>query len=248
MEKDVKRIFEPLILREKQELLTLLKSGKMKYSKYNVLSEEEKLFVELVVFGGYSGEQAVRVIDPNVKNPKMIANRMAMTPDVAATLDELSVQRDKKFVTELNEARELALSKLMYIMHTTSDEALAAAAAKTILDTSGKATAANNKKEDERVDRVRYEILVENAYLGPQNPLQPIIQEVIIPIDDAAAEEYKTKTQAEINRLNEELVKEKENLAKVRQANNRLPVNPETGLPYTISYEGVDNYHDNEEE
>jgi hypothetical protein len=138
MSKDIKKEFSPIILQDKQEFLTLLKAGKFKYSKYNVLTDQEKTFVELVVFGGYTGEQAIKVIDPTVRNPKLIANRMVSNPDVSASLEELSMQKDKKFMTELSEARELALSKLLYIMANTEDHSLAAAVAKTIIDASGK--------------------------------------------------------------------------------------------------------------
>lgn len=238
------RIFQPLVIQDKQEFLTLLKSGKLKYSKYNILNEQQKLFVELVVFGGYSGEQAMKAIDPEIRNPKLLANRMASDPDVASTLEELSAQKDKKFMTELSEARELALSKLMFIMSTTKDEALAAAAAKTIIDASGKAVAANAKKDEGAVGQVKFSIQVENAYMGTQPPLKPKEDPVIITIDDQESNRVKAETQAELAEVKAKVKEQEEILNSSKQANSNLPVNPQTGLPYTISYEGVNSYEE----
>ena len=248
MSKDIKKEFNPLILQDKQEFLALLKAGKMKYSKYNVLNDQEKMFVELVVFGGYTGEQAVKALDPTVRNPKLIANRMASSPDVAATLEELSMQKDKKFMTELSEARELALSKLLYIMANTEDSALAAAVAKTIIDASGKAVAANAKKEEGGVGQVKFSIQVENAYMGTESPLKPKEDPVIITIDDKQAEEARLESQAKLNDLNDQVESEKAKLNSIKQSNSSLPVNPDTGLPYTISYEGINAYEDTDTE
>jgi len=241
------RIFQPLVIQDKQEFLQLLKAGKLKYSKYNVLSDQQKLFVELVVFGGYSGEQAMKAIDPEIRNPKLLANRMASDPDVAATLEELSAQKDKKFMTELSEARELALSKLMFIMSTTKDEALAAAAAKTIIDASGKAVAANAKKDEGQVGQVKFSIQVENAYMGTEPPIKPKEDPVIITIDDDEINKAKEETTKELESIKSTIKEEREKLNSVKQATSNLPVNPDTGLPYTISYEGVNSYEDNED-
>ena len=60
-----KRVFVPEIIETKENLLTALRQGDIKTSKYNMLNEEEKLFVELVVFGDYSAEQACRQIRGN---------------------------------------------------------------------------------------------------------------------------------------------------------------------------------------
>lgn len=244
----VERIFQPLVIQDKQEFLQLLKAGKLKYSKYNVLNDQQKLFVELVVFGGYSGEQAMKAIDPEIRNPKLLANRMASDPDVAATLEELSAQKDKKFMTELSEARELALSKLMYIMANTKDEALAAAAAKTIIDASGKAVAANAKKDEGQVGQVKFSIQVENAYMGTQPPIKPAEEPIIITIDDQQAEEAKLQAQAELSNIKTSIKEEEDKLNAVKQSNSNLPVNPDTGLPYVISYEGVNAYEDKDED
>lgn len=242
------RIFQPLVIQDKQEFLQLLKNGKLKYSKYNVLNDQQKLFVELVVFGGYSGEQAMKAIDPEIRNPKLLANRMASDPDVAATLEELSAQKDKKFMTELSEARELALSKLMYIMSTTKDEALAAAAAKTIIDASGKAVAANAKKDEGQVGQVKFSIQVENAYMGTEPPIKPKEDPVIITIDDQQTEEAKLQVKQELDTIKANVKVEEEKLNAAKQANSNLPVNPDTGLPYVISYEGVNSYEDQGDE
>lgn len=242
------RIFQPLVIQDKQEFLQLLKNGKLKYSKYNVLNEQQKLFVELVVFGGYSGEQAMKAIDPEIRNPKLLANRMASDPDVAVTLEELSAQKDKKFMTELSEARELALSKLMFIMSTTKDEALAAAAAKTIIDASGKAVAMNAKKDEGQVGQVKFSIQVENAYMGTEPPIKAKEEPVVITIDDTQVEEAKIQTEAELQAIKNKVKEEESKLNAMKQSNSDLPINPQTGLPYTISYEGVNSYEDNGEE
>ena len=248
MSKDIKKELNPIVLQEKQELLTLLKSGKLKYSKYNVLDDQQKTFVELVVFGGYTGEQAVKALDPTVRNAKLIANRMATDPDVAATLEELSMQKDKKFMTELSEARELALSKLLYIMSNTEDSALAAAVAKTIIDASGKAALANAKKDDGQVGQVKFSIQVENAYMGTNQPLKPKEDPVIITIEDEEAEREKQSSLQELNAIKEQVTSQKEKLNSIKQTTSSLPVNPDTGLPYTISYEGVNSYEDDDSE
>lgn len=248
MSKDIKKEFSPIILQDKQEFLSLLKAGKFKYSKYNVLNDQEKTFVELVVFGGYTGEQAIKAIDPTVRNPKLIANRMVSNPDVAASLEELSMQKDKKFMTELSEARELALSKLLYIMANTEDHSLAAAVAKTIIDASGKAVAANAKKDEGQVGQVKFSIQVENAYMGQEMPIKPKPEPVVITVEDAQVAEVQKETQAKLDNLNEQVQKEQEKLNSIKQSAANLPVNPQTGLPYTISYEGVNSYEDNDSE
>jgi hypothetical protein len=248
MSKDIKKEFSPIILQDKQEFLTLLKAGKFKYSKYNVLTDQEKTFVELVVFGGYTGEQAIKVIDPTVRNPKLIANRMVSNPDVAASLEELSMQKDKKFMTELSEARELALSKLLYIMANTEDHSLAAAVAKTIIDASGKAVAANAKKDEGAIGQVKFSIQVENAYMGTELPIKPKEEPVIITINDQEDQRAKQVVEAELQEVKTKVKQQEELLNKTKQSNSNLPVNPDTGLPYTISYEGVNSYEKDDSE
>jgi hypothetical protein len=190
----------------------------------------------------------MKAIDPEIRNPKLLANRMASDPDVASSLEELSAQKDKKFMTELSEARELALSKLMFIMSTTKDEALAAAAAKTIIDASGKAVAMNAKKDDGQVGQVKFSIQVENAYMGSEPPLKPKEDPVIITIDDTQVEEAKLETKKELDTIKSSIKLETDKLNATKQSNSNLPVNPSTGLPYTISYEGVNSYEDLGEE
>ena len=58
----MQRTFTPDIISTKENLLTALRTGDIKSSKYNLLNEEEKLFVELVVFGDYNAEQAMMSI------------------------------------------------------------------------------------------------------------------------------------------------------------------------------------------
>ena len=45
------RKFTPMIIQTKEELMIAMKEGKIKSSKDNLLSDKEKLFVELVCFG-----------------------------------------------------------------------------------------------------------------------------------------------------------------------------------------------------
>ena len=58
----MQRTFTPDIISTKENLLTALRTGDIKSSKYNLLNEEEKLFVELIVFGDYNAEQAMMSI------------------------------------------------------------------------------------------------------------------------------------------------------------------------------------------
>lgn len=230
------RILQPKILETKQELLEALKTGQLKTSKYNLLSHQEKIYVELVVFGGYTGEQAIRVIDPSIKNPIAMSNRMLANPNVADTLEELSVAKDKKFMAEISSVRDMALAKLKYIMSTSKDEALQATCAKVILDKS-EAIMKNTKKEEEHVGQISFNIQVENVYTGAAG--QPLQEEpVIIPID---AEEIEI-AEAELADIKAEVKAEKKRLKELKGETPQ--VNPDTGLPYVIAYEGVNNYVD----
>ena len=103
------RVLQPKVIETKQQLLQALKNGELQTSKYNLLNQNEKLFVELIAFGDYTGEQAIRVIDPMIRAPQAAANRLLANPNVAATLEELTVQRDKKFMAEVSTARDMAL-------------------------------------------------------------------------------------------------------------------------------------------
>jgi hypothetical protein len=133
-------------------------------------------------------------------------------------------------MAEVSSARDMALAKLKYIMSTTDDHALAAACAKTILDKAEKAL--EEKVEDTGVGQVRFNIQVENMYAGglTQDKNEPII----ITIDDQQEKnlsKQKEVLEAEVNKLNSTV-----------QNSSKASVNPDTGLPYTISYEGVDMY------
>lgn len=233
------RILQPKVIETKQQLLQALKNGELQASKYNLLNQNEKLFVELVAFGDYTGEQAIRVIDPMIRAPQAAANRLLANPNVAATLEELTVQRDKKFMAEVSTARDMALNKLKYIMTTTKDDALAAACAKTILDKANDAMK-NTKKEEEPVGQVRFAIQVENVYTGPVNNNYNKEEPVIITLEDQEAEVLKSeKTQLEGD------------IAELKKKKNTMTpqsVNPNTGLPYVISYEGVNAYEGGSDE
>ena len=222
------RKFTPMIIQTKEELMDAMRQGKLKTSKYNLLSDREKLFVELICFGGYTGEQAVRVIVPGTKSPLAIANRIMSNPDVIETINELTVAKDRKFAAEIASAREMALDKLKFIMSTTSDPALAASCAKTILDKSEFYSKQSEAKDDEPVGAVRFNIRVDNVNVhGADSPKkdEPVIIEL---------------TPEEINKaVGHEVVNEEtgESIEPVTH-----DVNPETGLPYTLKYEGIDNY------
>lgn len=230
------RVLQPKVIETKQQLLQSLKNGELQTSKYNLLNQNEKLFVELVAFGDYTAEQAIRVIDPMIRAPQAAANRLLANPNVAATLEELTVQRDKKFMAEVSTARDMALNKLKYIMTTTKDDALAAACAKTILDKANDAMK-NTKKEEEPVGQVRFAIQVDNVYTGPVNNYNKE-EPVIITLEDQEEEKLKAEK--------EQLKDEVEDLKK--KVSKDQPVNPATGLPYIISYEGVNAYEGGSDE
>lgn len=240
----INRAFQPKVIETKEELLLALKSGELKTSKYHLLNPNEKIFVELVVFGGYTGEQAVKVIDPKVKNALAIANRMASQPNVVATLEELSVAKDKKFMAEISSVRDMALGKLKYIMSTTSDDALAASCAKIILDKS-ESIMKNLGNKEEPVGQVKFNIQVENVYTGGATP--PSSEPVIIPIN-ADYEDAVIVEKREIEkRLDAEIEAKHNKLRQLNKKDKNPTVNPDTGLPYTIAYEGVDNYSEKDE-
>ena len=235
----INRALQPKILETKEELLIALKSGQLKTSKYNLLTPNEKLFVELIVFGGYTGEQAVKCISPTVRNAQAISNRMLSNPDVADTLEELSIQKDKKFMAEISSARDMALSKLKYIMSTTSDQSLAASCAKVILDKS-EAIMKNHDKKEEQVGGVRFNIQVENVYTGGATPASA--EPVIIPIDVEVEDQVIVEKKAIEKQLDSQIASKKAKLNNLSKKVDPPKVNPTTGLPYVIAYEGVDNY------
>lgn len=203
-----------------------MREGAIKSSKYNLLSEKEKQFVELVCFGGYTGEQAVRAIVPGTKSPSAIANRMMSNPDVVETINELSVAKDKKFAAEISSARDMALDKLKYIMSTTSDEALAASCAKTIMDKSEFYSKQNESKDNEPVGAVRFNIKVDQVNIA--NGRSPKSNEPVI-IELTPDEINKTVGHDVIDAESGEAFETYEN-------------DPETGMPYTLKYESIDNY------
>ena len=218
------RVLRPTIIQTKEELRLALKSGKIKSSKYNLLSEQEQTFVDLVCFGGYTGEQAMRVLCPSLRNPKAAANRLFSNPDVVDTIDELTVAKDRRFSAELVAAKDMALERLQYIMMTTKDESLAASCAKILLDKGEAYAKQASKKDDEPVSRIQFAIKVENTYVpgaGPSTPDEP----VIIEMPDS-----------------QEPSKDAEEDGKPKPP--KTSVNPETGLPYSLSYEGINNYVD----
>lgn len=218
------RKFTPMIIQTKEELREAMRQGRLKTSKYNLLSEREKMFVELICFGGYSGEQAVRVIVPGTKNPAAIANRIMANPDVGETISELSVARDKKFTAQIQTAKEMALEKLLFIMNSTDDPALAASCAKTIMDKSELYAKKGDAKEDEPVGGVKFMIKVDNVNVG-------------------GAKSPKSEEPVIIELSDEEIEKASGGLATApkRQQND---IDPETGLSYVLKYEGVNNYDD----
>jgi len=208
------RKFKPSVIETKQQLLTALKNGVIKSSKYNLLNEDQKSFVELVVFADYTPEQAIRAMKPGLSNPRVVANRLASDPEVSATLEELSILKDRSFMSEIVSAEKLALEKLKYIMMTTSDPALAAACAKTILDTAGKVIQSQIKKE-EKSDGVTMHIVVDQINV---TPTKDFIKEdpVIIPL-----------TEEEIQKIEDEKI----------AMSKKAKVNPNTGLNFDVKFE-----------
>lgn len=175
-----KRTFTPEVIETKENLLAALRTGDIKSSKYNMLNEEEKLFCELVVFGDYSAEQAMKQIHGNNYHRGM-GNRMCARPNVDEALEELSYKKNKKFMAEISSSRDLALRKLMYIMNTTEDESVAAACAKTILDKADKIT--TEKEAANAVNAIQFNINLAPKPVDISNPKvdlnSPIIADVV---------------------------------------------------------------------
>ena len=208
-----KRVFVPEIIETKENLLSALRTGDIKTSKYNLLNEEEKLFVELVVFGDSSAEQACKTIRGDNYNRGM-GTRMCARPNVAEALEELSYKKNKKFMAEISSARDMALRKLQYIMTTTEDESVALAAAKVILDRSEKAT--TEKEASNVVNAIQFNIQAAPRVLDdPMNPKvdleKPIVIEGIEDLDTAKTERLDQATKS-------------------------------SGLDFVLSYGNIDNY------
>ena len=184
-----KRVFSPEILQTKEALLTALRAGDIKSSKYNTLNEEEKLFVELIVFGDYSAEQAMKQIHGENYHRGMGA-RMCARGNVADALEELSYKKNKKFMAEITSARDMALRKAMYIMNNTEDESVALAASKLIMDKSEKVT--TEKEAANVVNAIQFNIqAAPNPITDSCNPEVAVDEPIIIDIEDKKDEEVK---------------------------------------------------------
>lgn len=184
-----KRVFSPEIIQTKEALLTALRSGDIKSSKYNTLNEEEKLFCELVVFGDYSAEQAMKQIHGENYHRGM-GSRMCARSNVADTLEELSYKKNKKFMAEITSARDMALRKAMYIMNTTEDESVALAASKLIMDKSEKVT--TEKEAANVVNAIQFNIqAAPNPITDIMNPEVAVDEPIIIDVEEKKDEEIK---------------------------------------------------------
>ncbi len=210
----MQRTFSPEIISTKENLLTALRNGDIKTTKYNLLNEEEKLFVELVVFGDYTAEQAMMSIRGASNYHKGMGNRMCARPNVADALEELSYKKNKKFMAEVSSARDVALRKLMYIMNTTEDESVAAACAKTILDKSDKIT--TEKQAQDAVNAIQFNINLAPQPVDVSNPKVDLNDPIIMDVKD-----YDEKVA--------EILPEKE-------------AQPSSGLDFKLNYQEVDNY------
>lgn len=177
----MKRVFAPDIITTKENLLVALRNGDIKSSKYNLLNEEEKLFVELVVFGDYGAEQAMMSIRGEDYH-KGQGNRMCARPNVADALEELSYKKNKKFMAEISSSRDQALRKLMYIMNTTEDESVAAACAKTILDKSEKIT--TEKDAQSAINAIQFNITMAPKPVDISNPKVDLDSPLIMDVTD----------------------------------------------------------------
>lgn len=209
----MQRVFSPEIISTKENLLTALRNGDIKSAKYNLLNEEEKLFVELIVFGNYNAEQAMMSIRGNNYH-KGMGNRMCARPNVADALEELSYKKNKKFMAEISSSRDMALRKLMYIMNTTEDESVAAACAKTILDKSEKIT--TEKQAADAVNAIQFNINLAPQPVDISNPKVDLNAPIIVDAKD-------------YDEVVNEVLPDKE------------PV-PSSGLDFTLNYQKVDNY------
>lgn len=209
----MQRVFAPDVITTKENLLTALRNGDIKTTKYNLLNEEEKLFVELVVFGDYTAEQAMMSIRGSANYHKGMGNRMCARPNVADALEELSYKKNKKFMAEVSAARDVALRKLMYIMNTTEDESVAAACAKTILDKSEKIT--TEKQAQDAVNAIQFNINLAPQPVDVSNPKVDLEAPIIVDEKDY-----------------DEVVKE------VIPEQSQ----PSSGLDFKLNYQSVDNY------
>ena len=208
----MQRTFAPDIITTKENLLTALRKGDIKTSKYNLLNEEEKLFVELVVFGDYNAEQAMMSIRGNDYH-KGMGNRMCARPNVADALEELSYKKNKKFMAEVTSSRDMALRKLMYIMNTTEDESVAAACAKTILEKADKVTTEKDAKD--AVNAIQFNINLAPQPVNVSNPNVDLDSPIIYDVQD-------------YDEVVQNVLPEKEDKS--------------SGLDFKLNYQSVDNY------
>lgn len=175
-----KMTFAPTILQTKEELLTALKVGKIKSSKYNALNEDEKLFVELIVFGGYKPGQAMKVIRPHLADPQSAGQRMIHNQDVVDVMEELVYKRDKSWLAQVTSSREVALQTMEYIMKTTHDENLMVATAKAIIEAADRSMKQGGKKDDERVTGLTFNIQIASV---PESPTKIIEDAEVVDMD-----------------------------------------------------------------
>ena len=151
-------------------------------------------------------------------------------PDVVETINELSIAKDRKFAAEISSARDMALDKLKFIMSTTSDPALAASCAKIILDKSEFYSKQTERKDDEPVGAVRFNIRVDNVNVhGAESPKksEPVIIEL---------------SPEEINKAVGHEVVNPETGQAIEPVST--DINPETGLPFVLKYESINNYEE----
>lgn len=168
-----KLTFSPRILQTKEELRLALKEGQIKSSKYNALDEDQKLFVELICFGGYKAGPAMKVIKPHIKDPYAAGHRMMHNDNVVEAIEELAFKRDKMWLAQVSSSRDMALNVMEYIMKTTDDDNLKVATAKAIVDAADKAYKQNTKKDDGQVTGISF-----NFHMPAPDPTaESIIQE-----------------------------------------------------------------------
>jgi hypothetical protein len=190
------RTYSPELLKDKQDVLLKLKSGQISTSKFNVLNDQEKMFVEYFVFGDCSAEEAMRAViqhfypvPPPGFSPKKLAYQIMSDPKIMEVIDDLTISRDKAFMVEVNQSRDIALKTLMFIMQTTKDDNLKAAVATSIL------SKAEVLQKLRQVDKqppsgVTIEIaLAGNPYGSPKTIITSDTVEVEVDEDDTGAVE-----------------------------------------------------------
>ena len=226
------RTFKPVVLETKEQLHRALKEGKIKSSKYNLLSDKEKLFVEMLVFGEYTASDAMKAIVPSTSSPKAMANRMLGNPNVAGAIEELSVQKDKKFLAELSSVRNMALDKLKYVMVTTDDDALAVACAKIALEQGQKVIVDTAAKDGPT--EIKFKIEVDTLQNKPVFDYDP--DDVIVVDAEPDRQEYDKKNSEALKEMIE---------AHGEDPSVKYVFDKEE---YGIGYTEIDNYNDVDEQ